>query len=118
MGPKPKYIFAFCKTLNPLGETAMYGCYTMREAINCCINMRSKGAEETCARYTVYALDENGEFGKTLLNWQRDGQNTFGYLYDPEDPECAFAASPADVPLCLDADDPALLAFLGESFPL
>ena len=56
--------------------------------------------ESVAERYTV--MDDAGV---TLLNWQRDSINTHGYLYDPEDPDYAFAASPNDVPLCIEGDD-------------
>lgn len=56
--------------------------------------------ESVASSYTV-----TDEACVTLLHWQRDGQNTFGYLYDPGDPDYAFAASPDDVPLCIEGDD-------------
>lgn len=103
MDNKP-YRISWCLTPNPLGETAGVERDSIRDVIDWCVWFRAHG-EKTSAGYSVYALDENGGFAETLLNWQRDGENTFGFLFDPNDPDVCFAASPADVPLCVEGDE-------------
>lgn len=73
------------------------------------LSLNREMLEGVSSSYTV-----TNDAGETLLNWQSDGGNTFGYLYDPEDPDYAFAASPNDVPLCIEGDDLARLERLLE----
>ncbi|MBR1565817.1 MAG: hypothetical protein IJ649_03540, partial [Oscillospiraceae bacterium] len=82
----------YCKTLNAMGETGQVDFDEIHDLILCLINFRNKSCEKLCAGYSVYEVAEDGGLGKTLLNWQRDGENTFGRLVDPNRPSYFFTA--------------------------
>lgn len=82
----------------------------MRGMIDRLASAREKGLENHCAGYAVYALNDDGHPVEALLEWHRDGQETHGYLFDPDDPDHAFAASANDVPVCIEGDE--LCAFV------
>lgn len=86
------YRFMYCKTMNALGEIGEADYDNLHDLILCLINFRNKDCEKLCAGYSVYELTEDGELGKTLLNWQHDGTCAFGRLADPDNPAYFFAA--------------------------
>lgn len=86
------YRFMYCKTLNALGEIGEIDFVDVHDLVICLVNFRNKDCEKLCAGYSVYEIAEDGSLGKTLLNWQHDGQNIFGHIADPECPCCFFAA--------------------------
>ena len=84
------YRFMYCKTINPLGEVGQYDFEELHDVINFCLNFRNKKCELYSAGYSVYELNPDGTIGKTLVNWQRDGNNIFGVLIDPNDRTVTF----------------------------
>ena len=86
------YRFVFCTTLNPLGETRCEEYDSLHDIICCLINFRNKQCELFSAGYSVYSVNSDGSNGKTLLNWQHNGKNTFGRLIDPNKPQWFFEA--------------------------
>lgn len=89
-----KYRIVWCVTLNPLGSTMEAEFDDLHDVIAWCISNRNTSIERLHAGYSVYAVNEDGSNGETLLNWQRDGKNIFGLLRDPENPAWFFAADP------------------------
>ena len=89
-----KYRIMWCTTLNPFGATMQEEVDDLHSVITWCINFRNKQCERMSAGYSVYVIGEDGGNAETLLNWQHDGKNTFGFLRDPDNPSWYFAADP------------------------
>ncbi len=66
----------------------------LHDVIAWCINFRSKDLEKSSAGYSVYEVNKSGGFGRTLLNVQHDGLNSYGVLVDPDRPDWFFNADP------------------------